>query len=280
MDIAGGMKSITDSMRKIGECKACGDNLFSFSGEDNNVETLCPDCKKDAEIQEGKLSMITKIKTLFASLESSKDTRIRLRVPKRYLESTLTNFVGNVSGDVEKWLKSKTENLLIQSPKAGNGKTHLAISCMIEIMKRLEDDCVRENIEAWELVKPSYKGGRYDKDYTITKPNATFVNFSDLMLEVKASFDSKEITEQEVIKKYCEYTVVVIDDIGAEKSSDYTQAVIYSIINRRYEDMKPTIITTNLSSGDITGSYGSRILSRVASGTIITLDGNDKRLEK
>lgn len=220
---------------------------------------------------EDKTAFLESISKQFDKLDSSHKTRERLGIPKRYLDSRLDNFVGNVSDDVVKWTQRASENLLIHSPKAGNGKTHLAISCMVEMVKSLKDGCIDANAD------------RYDKYCSATSavmPKANFVNFADLMLEIKASFDSQHTTEGDVIKKYCALDVLVVDDLGAEKTSEYAHAVIYSILNNRYEDMKPTIITTNLSSKDITGSYGGRILSRIASGSVITLDGNDRRLNQ
>lgn len=44
--------------------------------------------------------------------------------------------------------------------------------------------------------------------------------------------------------------VLVIDDIGREKRTEWTVSMLYSVINYRYEHMLPTIITTNLTSDD------------------------------
>ena len=46
--------------------------------------------------------------------------------------------------------------------------------------------------------------------------------------------------------------VLVIDDLGKEKKSDWTRQTLFDVINHRYEHQLPTIITTNLvsESGD------------------------------
>lgn len=71
-----------------------------------------------------------------------------------------------------------------------------------------------------------------------------------------------------------------IDDIGAEKTSDFVLEFVYLVVNRRYEDMNKTVFTTNLSLEDFRERYGDRILSRIAEMCLfVELNGEDKRLE-
>lgn len=260
---------------KLGNCKECGEEVSS-PREGDAFTGYCFDCKVKKDEEDRKQHIINTVDKWYDNLDDNTEAKISYGVPKRYLGSLLSNFEGDGSTKAKEWAGSN-DNLLIQSPKAGNGKTHLAIATMLEQIKATRDkskelSLLESNKNTNNVFSP--------REIKYVYPSAKFVNFSDLMLEVKASFDSSDITEQDVIRKYTRYNILVVDDIGAEKSSDYTQAVIYSILNKRYEDMKPTIITTNLSSGDITGSYGSRILSRIASGVVITLEGKDRRLSK
>ena len=41
---------------------------------------------------------------------------------------------------------------------------------------------------------------------------------------------------------------MIVDDLGKEQCSDWAMTTLYSILNDRYEDMKPVIITTNYSA--------------------------------
>ncbi len=268
------LKEFGLSFVSTGFCIDCGEEMFSASGKKQSER--CSACDSLEHSRQGRINIKKRVEDHFDNYLLSDSSKFGLSIPLRYKNSDLCNFIGNVSTDVEKWILQRTENLLIQSPKAGNGKTHLSIACMLEYLKSKKAAAIEMNVAIFDKRKPS----AVESNVKLTVPTGKFVNFSDLMLEVKASFESKDITEQDIIKKYCDYTILVVDDIGAEKSSDYTQAVIYSILNNRYENMKPTIITTNLSSGDITGSYGSRILSRIASGVVVTLDGADRRLSK
>ncbi len=269
-------------MEKIGECAECSGDIMAMNTgisalEPSPVGAVCGDCKiaqvakaKDDEKARKKESLDQAIRGYFDNLETDAGVRSGLGIPKRYQCATLATFEGNVSGQVQKWIECASENLLIQSPKAGNGKTHLAIACMVEMLKSMKGSTVKKNLEALDNLG----------DHKKYKPTAKFENFSEIMMTIKASFNSEGATEQDIVDRYVGYDILVVDDIGAEKITDYTQAVVYSILNKRYEDMKPTIITTNLSSGDITSGYGSRILSRIASGVIISLDGADRRLSR
>lgn len=262
-----------DLAKEVGKCSICSDAVFKVGVQDVVVaseDLVCETCKLEEEKRQRKIDIESKISEWFLELENGTKIKSRFSIPERYHGSTLGNFIGDLRGKEKEWLSNSQENLLIQSPKAGNGKTHLSIAMLIEWIKSKRDKIALRSAQANENTFSS----------TLITPSAKFVNFASLMLEVKSSFDSKEETEQKVISKYCNYDILVIDDIGTEKYSEYVQAVIYTILNTRYEKMKPTIITTNLSSSDMTSSYGSRILSRVASGVVITLDGKDMRLNK
>jgi DNA replication protein DnaC len=57
--------------------------------------------------------------------------------------------------------------------------------------------------------------------------------------------------------------IVAIDDLGARSPSEYSIDVLYRLLNRRYEYMLPTIITSNLPTEKLTDIFGDRISSRI-----------------
>ncbi len=57
--------------------------------------------------------------------------------------------------------------------------------------------------------------------------------------------------------------LLIIDDLGAEFSSQYTTSVIYDVINVRINNHRPTILSTNLTPEDFRKKYWDRITSRV-----------------
>ncbi|MCZ4122673.1 ATP-binding protein [Streptomyces sp. H39-S7] len=58
--------------------------------------------------------------------------------------------------------------------------------------------------------------------------------------------------------------LLIIDDLGAAKASDWTEEITYRLINRRYNHLLPTLITTNLRIGDLRAYLGDRVTSRLA----------------
>lgn len=72
--------------------------------------------------------------------------------------------------------------------------------------------------------------------------------------------------------------VLMIDDLGSERGTDWTDEQLFSIVNRRTIDQTPTIVTTNLEPKDLRAAVGERTYSRVVGGaTVIRMTGNDRR---
>ena len=105
-----------------------------------------------------------------------------------------------------------------------------------------------------------------------------FGNITDLLHGIKQSFqgDSDEIDN---IKNA---PVLVIDDLGKETDTAWVTETIYTIINYRYENMLPTVVTTNLSMKELQKRLGEATISRLkemCKDTYVNMDGEDYRLE-
>lgn len=74
---------------------------------------------------------------------------------------------------------------------------------------------------------------------------------SDMLLDIKKTFDGGAATEAQMLKAYKAVDLLIIDDLGKEFCSDWSMSTLYSILNDRYEAMRPTIITTNYNSVDL-----------------------------
>ncbi|MDI3402850.1 ATP-binding protein [Streptomyces cavernicola] len=72
--------------------------------------------------------------------------------------------------------------------------------------------------------------------------------------------------------------LLLLDDLGAAKASEWTEELTYRLINHRYEHLRPTLITTNLPIRDLRSKLGDRVASRLAEMTDrVTLTGDDRR---
>ncbi len=75
--------------------------------------------------------------------------------------------------------------------------------------------------------------------------------------------------------------LLIIDDLGTELPNAFVSAQLFSCINERHLNRKSTIISTNLSLGELQDRYSDRILSRISSDyTVCRLTGPDIRLRK
>ncbi len=75
-----------------------------------------------------------------------------------------------------------------------------------------------------------------------------------------------------------ECDLLIIDDLGAEFSTQFTISVLYNLLNSRIMESKPTIISTNLTAAELANNYGERISSRIiGSFEPLKFEGNDIR---
>jgi hypothetical protein len=89
----------------------------------------------------------------------------------------------------------------------------------------------------------------------------------------------EEITGDSGWSNYKEFPLI-LDDIGTEKPSEWAQQNIFLIIDRRYETLRQTIFTSNLSLDELSERLGDRITSRIAEMCkVIELKGKDRRIK-
>lgn len=109
----------------------------------------------------------------------------------------------------------------------------------------------------------------------------------DLLMDIKQSFGDRDANEARILDIYKRVDLLILDDLGKEQCSDWSMSTLYSILNERYEDMKPTIVTTNYGAEQLVsaltpkGYDNSKILSIVSrlreTSTVITMAWDDIR---
>lgn len=80
--------------------------------------------------------------------------------------------------------------------------------------------------------------------------------------------------------KYLECDLLIIDDLGAEFVTQFSVSALYNLINTRQNKGLSTIISTNLTAGELAGKYEGRIYSRIigADYTVLRFEGDDRRI--
>ena len=72
-------------------------------------------------------------------------------------------------------------------------------------------------------------------------------NFASLTNKIQGMFEGK----QEFINDLNRYSLLILDDLGAERKSEFMQEMVFNIIDSRYRSGLPFIITTNLTMDEI-----------------------------
>ena len=143
--------------------------------------------------------------------------------------------------------------LLFMGP-TGVGKTHLAVS----IIRR--------------LIEKGVPG--------------IFCEFGSLLKEIQGSYNPiSKSSELKVLAPVYETDVLVLDELGATIPTDWVRDTMYQIINKRYNDRKLTILTTNYSDArdsdreqTLEDRIGTRLRSRLYEMcTKVVMDGGDYR---
>ena len=69
--------------------------------------------------------------------------------------------------------------------------------------------------------------------------------------------------EGDDVERYTDCDLLILDDLGTEVVNQFTISCLYHVINTRLNLKKPTVISTNLLSGELRKLYGDRIASRL-----------------
>lgn len=78
--------------------------------------------------------------------------------------------------------------------------------------------------------------------------SVVYTRFGELCRDVKRAFDSKaKEGEEHILRKYKTCYLLILDDLGKERITDWSLALLFELIDSRYRDMKPTVITANYS---------------------------------
>jgi len=168
-------------------------------------------------------------------------------VPRRYT----TAMMGN--GPVPDALRSGDSVLLHGA--TGRGKTHSACAMLREYVARQVAE---------------------------SKPVAAlFRSLPELLLDLRETYrrDSEQ-SERDVLDRFGDTRLLVLDDVGAEKTSEAVRSSLYLLIDRRGNDPRlRTVLTSNLTLDELAESHGHPIASRIAGMCrIIQLTGPDRRL--
>lgn len=106
-------------------------------------------------------------------------------------------------------------------------------------------------------------------------------NVTQLIHDIKLDMDRRDKMFPAEDLLDAKARTLILDDLGAERMTDWVAETIYLIINSYYVNVRQLIITSNLAPAELADRVGDRIASRVVEMCeIVKLDGTDRRLQK
>lgn len=211
---------------------------------------ICPDCYAAGQEAERRAGQIREAVRYFERHSG---------VPARFRDATFEGYQPQTApaGAILTRLKGYADNFtkyqekgisLLLCGKTGTGKTHLACSIL---------RC---------LAHKHGIIGVYDTTYRAIQ-------------RVRATYSGDDESEQGAIVSYTLPDLLVLDEIGVQYGTDSERLILFSILNGRYEEMRPSILISNLTVPEIREYLGDRILDRLAEngGAILTFDWSSYR---
>lgn len=151
---------------------------------------------------------------------------------------------------------SEGQNLFLYSKYYGNGKTTWSIKLMSAYFSRI------------------WNGNG-------TKCRGLFINVDDFLMQKKSSISQKNIRLLQIEELIPQVDIVIWDDIGCTKLSDYDHSILFPLINSRISSSKCNIFTSNVIDDEFVNNVGGRLASRILeTSTIVEFNNPPQRTPK
>jgi len=93
--------------------------------------------------------------------------------------------------------------------------------------------------------------------------SSLFCDYRELLKQIQNSYNpSVQVTELDLLRPVFQTEVLVLDDLGAVKPTEWVWDTVSVILNTRYNENRTTIITTNFMDGPATALAGARGAAR------------------
>ena len=90
------------------------------------------------------------------------------------------------------------------------------------------------------------------------------ITVTELMIKMRKCYGpNPEYSEDEFIKQLINFDLLILDEVGIQKSTDHEKVIFNQIVDQRTGNLKPVGILTNLNSVDIMNFIGPRIFDRL-----------------
>jgi DNA replication protein DnaC len=190
-----------------------------------------------------------------------RDVRMNLwqaaRVPPRLATAKLEHLEANIKAGLASWLDADSGDILTLLGKVGTGKSYAAVAVAREVILRID--------EADLLARRAY-----------APSPVLFVSWVDLLASVRAFNRGDDPVGSAAGFRGC----LIVDDLGAAAATDFAKEQLFRLIDSRYRDCLRTVLTADLEVAVLGDKLGDRVASRMLSGTVLKIQGSDRRLSK
>lgn len=175
--------------------------------------------------------------------QCSIERKIAARLPERYRRATIQDFGVGILGFATQWLTNPTDGLLIFGP-TGTGKTHLAAGILRALVESGTDVVFQRCAQFFSNIRETYRSN---------------------------------VSENTVLKPLVTTSFLILDDLGSGSLSDHERRLALDLIDRRLNENRPVIVTTNWSLTKISETMDDRVASRLSTFKSLELLGKDLR---
>lgn len=224
-------------------CEAHGDYTASGHtlGGGREIWTCCPSCKQDREVAEAERHRAAVAQR---EAQAREEAIGHAAIPVRFRSRDFDGFVADTP-EKQRALSvvrdfafgfdeySKKGRGLVLSGLPGTGKSHLAAAAMLHVIKpRLWV----QYVTCMALIRAVRETWRRDAEKSERQVLANFGRDIDLL---------------------------VIDEVGVQYGTDGEQTILFEILDRRYSEMRPSILITNQDKAGFKSYVGDRVFDRL-----------------
>lgn len=255
---------ISEPVDYPGECEKHG----PFTGQTTTlfgreIKSICPACSEERKAAEAIKEAEDRERERAEFARKRMESKLgRAAIPERFKGKTFGEYRAETErqqkaldvckeyalGFVDHYDEGRCLMLL---GKPGCGKTHLASAIAIHVCRE-------------------------------TSVSAVYRSMPGLVQDIRATYDKdSECTEGDIISTITRCGLLVLDEVGATKSSEFELALLFTIINGRYEEKLPTVIVSNLAPKELHTAIGDRCVDRLreGGGIVVGFDWESKRGE-
>lgn len=236
-----------DSLGKAVELVVC-DKHGQFEQKSREVmgkvfKTNCPTCTAERDEEKNRIDNRS---NQLAKAEKIKRLLGEAGIPKRFASRRFDNYTAN-NGEqgkalaVAKFFADNFDNFLetgaslVFCGKPGTGKTHLSAAIANAVCEQGRSAVFMSVLKATRLVKDTWRKG-------------------------------SEATENQAYKGMITPDLLILDEVGVQFGSEAEKLIMFEILNGRYENVKPTIVISNLLPAELTEYLGERVVDRLREG--------------